>query len=99
MRESQKIRYEYRKANHLCCQCGSRDARTLAGKTMCAACVESYNAARAYRRGKRFLKGQCTECGRTDERTRSGLRLCAKCADGRLKSYYAWARKKKDDVQ
>ena len=36
-------RYEYRKLNHRCVRCNTKDAFTLVGKTRCARCAEIVN--------------------------------------------------------
>ena len=77
---------------HVCRECGTVDAYTLAGRTVCADCAEKQakskrdwredhpeaNALAAKRhRDLLFAQGRCTRCGR--EKPQDGRKTCKRC--------------------
>lgn len=74
----------YRLEHHMCSQCGGIDPRTLAGHTVCQACLSANNARRNERRRElyRMKKASCTVChARAQEIGEDGL--CSGCRAAR----------------
>lgn len=92
---TKKERYEYRRANGLCVQCG----KPITGKkkqARCAKCRREHNQHQRERREYLRKLGRCYECGRPlDE---EGYTLCKKCREDRQKAHYArcnsWANRR-----
>lgn len=107
--ESHKARYQRRKAQHCCIQCGKQDARTLQGQIYCAAChdkrwkkhvkykTERKDEIRAREKADReFLRENslCIRCRSKDSYTLAGRALCAECA--KFERERAKARRERD---
>lgn len=78
--EKQRIKYEARKANHCCVECGSQDERTLAGKTYCEKCARHKLVVQKYRNELRKKQKICVSCSKQDENTLAGRVRCKECA-------------------
>lgn len=80
-------RYEKRKSNGICIDCGSEYAEP--GKTRCKNCSERHNASRNNLEKLRIEKGICRKCGKAP--AVDGKKICEKCAE-KLKEYHAKER-------
>lgn len=97
---------ELRRKNHLCTECGEKDAFTLNGRALCAVCAnkaavrrrKSYakNPEPAKERARRYTAeraaaGLCTICGK--KKADEGFKTCIDCrVRGRLKAARKRAR-------
>lgn len=93
--------YYYMKRHHLCVECGSQDALTLAGRAYCHDCAEKHNASKRRRveenreeynrrarerRAAAIEAGKCVSCGRPTE---DGHAQCRRCLAYRRDHYAA----------
>lgn len=85
-----KAEYEQMKLNHQCYECGTKDARTMAGHVLCQYCADRKIRTQEYRNKARKHKQICITCGKQDADTLRGHVRCAVCAEKNRKYFKRW---------